>query len=38
MYFKALSKRYGFSLDTPFRDLPENIKNILLYGNGDGKA
>lgn len=37
MYFKALSKRYGFSLDTPFRDLPENIKNILLYGNGDEK-
>ncbi len=37
MYFKALSKRYGFSLDTPFRDLPENIKQILLYGNGDEK-
>lgn len=37
MYFKALSERYGFSLDTPFRDLPENIKQILLYGNGDEK-
>ncbi len=36
MYFKALSKRYGFSMDTPFRDLPENIKHILLYGN-DGE-
>ena len=36
MFFKALSKRYGFSLDTPFRDLPENIKHILLYGN-DGE-
>ena len=37
MYFKALSERYGFSLDTPFKDLPEKIKNILLYGNGDEK-
>lgn len=36
-YFKALSRRYGFSLDTPFRDLPEDIKKILLYGNGGEK-
>ena len=33
MYFRALSKHYGFSLDTPFRDLPERIQNILLYGS-----
>lgn len=37
MYFKALSKRYGFSLDTPYNDLPENIKQMLLYGNGGEK-
>ena len=37
MYFRALSKRYGFSMDTPYRDLPDNIKNILLYGNGGEK-
>ncbi len=37
MYFKALSKRYGFSMDTPYRDLPENVKHILLYGNGGEK-
>ncbi len=36
MYFKALAKRYGFSLHTPFRDLPDDVKNILLYGN-DGE-
>ncbi|MBO5215672.1 MAG: excinuclease ABC subunit UvrA [Clostridia bacterium] len=35
MYFKALSKRYGFSLDTPFRDLPKEIQHILLYGNDE---
>lgn len=33
MYFRALSKRYKFSLDTPIRDLPRDILNILLYGN-----
>lgn len=37
MYFQALSKRYGFSLDTPFRDLPDDIKHILLYGNNGEK-
>ena len=35
-YFKALSKKYGFSLDTPIKDLPKNIIDILLYGtNGE---
>ncbi len=33
MYFKALSEKYGFSLDVPYKDLPDNIKQILLYGN-----
>ena len=37
LYFEGLSKRYGFSLDVPFKDLPENIKDILLYGNGGEK-
>ncbi len=32
MYFTALSERYGFSLDTKFRDLPEEIQDVLLYG------
>lgn len=36
MMFRALSKRYGFSLDTPVKDLPEDIIRILLYGN-DGE-
>ena len=33
VYFNALSKRYGFSLDTPFMDLPKEIQQIILYGN-----
>ncbi|MBQ7453074.1 MAG: excinuclease ABC subunit UvrA [Clostridia bacterium] len=32
-YFAALSKKYKFSLDTPICELPEDIWNIILYGN-----
>lgn len=37
MYYNALAKRYNFSINTPYKDLPENIKKILLYGNGGEK-
>ncbi|MBQ9756402.1 MAG: excinuclease ABC subunit UvrA, partial [Clostridia bacterium] len=37
MYFNALSKHYGFSLDTPVKDLPEHIYKMLLYGNNGEK-
>ena len=30
--FEALGERYDFSLDTPFKDLPEAGKNAILYG------
>ena len=34
--FKALAQKYHFSLDTPVKDLPRNILDILLYGsNGE---
>ena len=33
--FKALSKKYGFSLDVPIKDLPKDVLNMLLYGTGD---
>ncbi len=36
MYYTGLSEHYGFSLDTPIKELPEEIVNILLYGtNGE---
>jgi len=28
----ALSEAYGFSLDTPYKELPDNIRNMFLYG------
>ena len=36
-FIEALSKRYRFSLDTPFQELPETIRQIILFGN-DGEV
>ena len=33
----ALAEKYGASLDTPYKDLPEGFKQVLLYGTGDEK-
>jgi len=30
----ALSKQFEFSLDTPFQDYPQEIKDILIHGTG----
>ena len=32
MYFDALSKKYRFKLATPWRDLPAEIRDVILYG------
>ncbi|MEG1952941.1 MAG: excinuclease ABC subunit UvrA [Hydrogenoanaerobacterium sp.] len=35
-YYEGLAKKYNFSLDTPYKDLPQGCKDVLLYGtNGD---
>ncbi|RMD78415.1 MAG: excinuclease ABC subunit UvrA, partial [Gammaproteobacteria bacterium] len=31
----ALARHYGFDLDTPFRELPEGIRRVILYGSGE---
>ena len=33
----ALAKDYGFDLDTPYQDLPENIRHMLMHGT-DGRS
>ena len=33
---RALSEGYGFSLDTPYKDLPQEIRHMLIHG-GDGR-
>lgn len=37
MYFRSLSRHYGFSLDTPVKNLPADIMHMLLYGTGGEK-
>ncbi len=32
MYFDALAKKYNFSLRTPYAQLPEAVKDVILYG------
>lgn len=33
----ALAKHYGFSIDTPFKNLSEEVQNVILYGSGKGR-
>ena len=35
MYFTALADHYGFDVNTPYKDLPKDIQDIILYGTGD---
>lgn len=37
MYYSALAEEYGFSLDTPIKDLTEEQLNVLLYGTNGKK-
>ena len=32
MYFEAMGKKYGFKLTTPFRDLPQEARDVILNG------
>ncbi|MDO5836554.1 MAG: excinuclease ABC subunit UvrA [Methanobacterium sp.] len=32
---RAVADHYGFSMDTPFQDLPQKYQNIILYGSPD---
>ncbi|MDY7028191.1 MAG: excinuclease ABC subunit UvrA [Spirochaetota bacterium] len=33
--FTSLAEHYGFSLDTPFEELPEDVYNVILYGSDE---
>ena len=36
--FEALMKKYKFDLDTPFKELSEEVQNIILYGTDGEKV
>ncbi len=38
MYYRGLAQQYGFSLDTPVKDLPKEIMDIILYGTKGEKV
>ena len=35
MFLRSLGKEYGFDIRLPWKDLPQEAKNIVLYGSGD---
>ncbi len=35
--FRAMAEQYGFSMDTPYQDLPADVKDKILYGTGSQK-
>ncbi len=34
-YFQALSNKYNFSLDVPYKDLPKEVQQIIMYGTSN---
>ncbi len=37
MYYTALSKHYGFDINTPWKDLSDEVKKAVLFGTGTEK-
>ena len=37
MYYKGIAEKYGFDINTPFKEIPEKAKNVIFYGTGDEK-
>ena len=37
MYYEGLAKEYKFDINTPWKDLPKEAQNAVLYGTGDKK-
>jgi excinuclease ABC subunit A len=33
----ALAKHYGFDIDTPFNDIPADIRQVILHGSGEAE-
>ena len=37
MYYKGIADRFGFDINIPFRDIPEDAKQMIFYGSGEEK-
>ena len=38
MYYKGLAEHYGFDINTPYRDLSPEVKDIIMYGTNGKKV
>lgn len=37
MYLEGIARKYGFSMDDPIKDIPQDAVNAILYGTGEEK-
>ncbi len=37
MAYSAIADKYGFDINTPYKDIPDAAKNAVLYGTGEEK-
>lgn len=37
MYYEGIARHFGVDINTPFKDLPKEVKDAVLYGTGDTK-
>ncbi len=37
MYYRGLANHFGFDINTPFKDLSEEVRHAVLFGTGDVK-
>ena len=35
MAYTAIAEKYGFDINTPYKDIPDDAKNAVLYGTGE---
>lgn len=37
MAYTAIAEKYGFDIETPYKDIPQEAKDAILYGTGEEK-
>ena len=37
MFYKGIAEKFGFDLNTPYKDIPDDAKEAILYGTGEEK-
>ena len=37
MYYRAVAEKFGVDINTPWKDIPDEMKNTVLYGTGEEK-